>query len=96
MPLWVQVTLYGTMPLFHLHTFLFLSALLGWWIVLGRTGRAAAVRGDRPGPLGGAAGHGLRLAGDGALPARAERRRAWCISSRDGCRRTRSFSGTGS
>jgi hypothetical protein len=34
-PLWVQVTLYATMPLFHLHTFLFLSALLGWWIILG-------------------------------------------------------------
>ena len=33
MPLWVEVVLYGTMPLFHLHTFLFLSALLGWWLV---------------------------------------------------------------
>ena len=29
MPQWVQVVLYGTMPLFHLHTFLFLSGLLG-------------------------------------------------------------------
>jgi hypothetical protein len=38
MPLWVQLMLYGTMPLFHLHTFLFLSALLGWWIVLGHPG----------------------------------------------------------
>jgi hypothetical protein len=38
MPLWVQVALYGTMPLFHLHTFMFLSAVLGWWIVLGRPG----------------------------------------------------------
>jgi len=38
MPLWVQVILYGTMPLFHLHTFIFLSALLGWWVVLGREG----------------------------------------------------------
>jgi hypothetical protein len=36
MPLWVQVVLYGTMPLFHLHTFLFLSALLGWWVIQGR------------------------------------------------------------
>ena len=35
MPVWVQAALYGTMPLFHLHTFMFLSALLGWWIVLG-------------------------------------------------------------
>jgi hypothetical protein len=47
MPLWVQVTLYGTMPLFHLHTFLFLSALLGWWIVLGHAGvRLRAEAGD--------------------------------------------------
>jgi hypothetical protein len=38
MPLWVQVALYGTMPLFHLHTFMFLSALLGCWIMLGRAG----------------------------------------------------------
>jgi len=38
MPAWVQVALYATMPLFHLHTFLFLSALLGWWIVMGRKG----------------------------------------------------------
>jgi hypothetical protein len=38
MPLWVQVALYGTMPLFHLHTFIFLSALLGWWMVLGKPG----------------------------------------------------------
>ncbi len=37
-PLWVQAALYGTMPLFHLHTFLFLSALLGWWLILGREG----------------------------------------------------------
>ena len=35
MPLWVQVVIYGTMPLFHLHTFMFLSALLGWWMILG-------------------------------------------------------------
>jgi len=39
MPLWVQVLLYGTMPLFHLHTFLFLSALLACWLVLGRGGK---------------------------------------------------------
>ena len=38
MPLWVQVLLYGAMPLFHLHTFLFLTALLAWWLVLGREG----------------------------------------------------------
>jgi hypothetical protein len=38
MPLWVQVILYGTMPLFHLHTFLFLSAMLGWWLIFGHEG----------------------------------------------------------
>jgi hypothetical protein len=38
MPLWVQVALYGTMPLFHLHTFIFLSAVLAWWIVAGKAG----------------------------------------------------------
>jgi hypothetical protein len=38
MPLWVQAALYGTMPLFHLHTFIFLSALLGWWVIQGREG----------------------------------------------------------
>lgn len=38
MPLWVQVALYATMPLFHMHTFIFLSILLGWWIILGREG----------------------------------------------------------
>jgi len=38
MPQWVQVLLYGTMPLFHLHTFMFLSALLGWWIIAGNQG----------------------------------------------------------
>jgi hypothetical protein len=36
MPLWAQVLIYGTMPLFHLHTFLFLSALLACWLGLGR------------------------------------------------------------
>jgi hypothetical protein len=35
MPLWVQVLLYGTMPLFHLHTFIFLSVLLAFWLCLG-------------------------------------------------------------
>jgi hypothetical protein len=31
-PDWVQVLLYSTLPLFHLHTFLFLSVLLGCWL----------------------------------------------------------------
>jgi len=38
MPQWVQVILYGTMPLFHLHTFIFLSAILGWWLIIGKKG----------------------------------------------------------
>ncbi len=34
LPFWVEVLLYSTMPLFHLHTFIFLSLLLGCWIVM--------------------------------------------------------------
>src|SRR3989442_1585839 len=34
-PVWIEVLLYSTMPLFHIHTFLFLSMLLGLWIVAG-------------------------------------------------------------
>ena len=34
MPVWGEVLLYGSMPLFHLHTFLFLSLMLGCWYVL--------------------------------------------------------------
>jgi hypothetical protein len=35
LPLWGECLLYGTMPLFHLHTFLFLSFLLLWWFLFG-------------------------------------------------------------
>src|SRR5215469_7965673 len=35
LPLWAECLLYGTMPLFHLHTFLFLSFLLLWWFLFG-------------------------------------------------------------
>ncbi|HEX4086922.1 MAG TPA: hypothetical protein VHY22_18550 [Chthoniobacteraceae bacterium] len=38
MPQWVQAALYSTMPLFHLHTFMFLSAMLAWWLATGREG----------------------------------------------------------
>lgn len=31
LPFWVETLLYATMPFFHLHTFLFLSAILGCW-----------------------------------------------------------------
>lgn len=34
LPLWIEVLLYGTMPIFHLHTFLFLSVMLGSWFLL--------------------------------------------------------------
>jgi hypothetical protein len=34
-PAWVEWLLYCTMPIFHLHTFLFLSFLLFWWFVFG-------------------------------------------------------------
>ncbi len=34
-PWWVEWSLYATMPLFHVHTFLALSALLGCWLVIG-------------------------------------------------------------
>lgn len=34
MPFWFEALLYSTLPLFHLHTFLFLSALLGSWLLL--------------------------------------------------------------
>jgi hypothetical protein len=33
LPFWVETLLYATMPLFHLHTFLFLSFLLGCWLL---------------------------------------------------------------
>lgn len=34
LPRWLEVVFYSTMPLFHLHTFLFLSGLLGWWLAV--------------------------------------------------------------
>ena len=34
-PFWAEWLLYCTMPLFHLHTFLFLSFLLLWWFLFG-------------------------------------------------------------
>ena len=34
MPLWVEVLLYATMPAMHMHTFVFLSFLLGIWVLL--------------------------------------------------------------
>lgn len=34
LPRWAELLLYGTMPVFHLHTFLFLSLLLLGWLVV--------------------------------------------------------------
>lgn len=35
LPFWCELLLYGAMPLFHLHTFFFLSLMLGAWCVFG-------------------------------------------------------------
>ena len=34
-PWWIEWSLYATMPLFHVHTFLALSIALGFWLVIG-------------------------------------------------------------
>ncbi len=39
LPLWGEVLLYSSMPLFHLHTFLFLSFILGSWFFLNASAR---------------------------------------------------------
>lgn len=31
LPLWIEIILYSSMPIFHVHTFIFLSMLLGIW-----------------------------------------------------------------
>ena len=33
LPFWVEVLLYSTMPIFHMHTFIYLSFLLCFWII---------------------------------------------------------------
>ena len=33
LPAWGELLLYSTLPLFHLHSFLFLSVALGWWFL---------------------------------------------------------------
>jgi hypothetical protein len=35
LPFWGEWLLYSTMPLFHIHTFIFLSFLLLWWFLFG-------------------------------------------------------------
>lgn len=39
LPLWGEVLLYASLPLFHFHTFLFLSVLLGSWFVMQASAR---------------------------------------------------------
>lgn len=34
LPLWGEVLLYAAMPVFHLHTFLFLSLIAAWWFLV--------------------------------------------------------------
>jgi hypothetical protein len=34
-PWWVEWSIYATMPLFHVHTFLALSVVLGFWLLIG-------------------------------------------------------------
>ncbi len=36
LPIWLEVIIYATMPLFHIHTFLFLSVMLGALAVFGK------------------------------------------------------------
>src|SRR5207253_3200718 len=36
LPFWVECALYASMPLFHVHTFIALSILLGFWFLIGR------------------------------------------------------------
>jgi hypothetical protein len=52
LPLWSEWLLYATMPVFHLHTFLFLSFLAAWWFcfVRGAQKHLALVVGLAVGP----------------------------------------------
>ena len=42
LPVWVEGVLWGTMPLFHLHTFLFVSIVIVVWAIVSRRWRDAA------------------------------------------------------
>jgi hypothetical protein len=44
LPFWVEALLYSSLPLFHLHTFLFLSFTLGIWFVVYGPARAAVLK----------------------------------------------------
>jgi hypothetical protein len=55
LPFWSELLLYAAMPLFHLHTFLFLSVVAAWWFMAYAPSR----------------GHLLRLIGAALIPASA-------------------------
>ena len=44
LPFWIEALLYATMPFFHLHTFLFLSAMLGAWLLIPAAPRREIVK----------------------------------------------------
>lgn len=44
LPLWIELLLYATLPLFHLHTFIFLSAMLGFWLLIPAQGKLPSPR----------------------------------------------------
>lgn len=37
-PLWIEALLFSTLPLFNVHAFIWFSALLGYWLVIGSPG----------------------------------------------------------
>ena len=49
LPRWGEVLLYASMPVFHLHTFIFLSLMLGSWFVLHASARRGVAAARRPG-----------------------------------------------
>ena len=44
LPRWIEVLFYGTLPLFHLHTFIFLSFLLACWLAFPSAKRLPTLR----------------------------------------------------
>ena len=44
LPFWLELTLYATMPLFHMHTFIALSLLAAFLFVMATPGRAGGWR----------------------------------------------------
>ena len=44
LPLWIELLFYATLPLFHLHTFIFLSVMLGCWLAIPAAGSIPSPR----------------------------------------------------